>query len=90
MVFKAKNGPKRPELWFWPMPRTSMHPLKAVGRRSLPIFGSSGFEKILQARQGRCDVTKFHGKSNIPNDFDFFFIFAQWVRGPQLVLYKWV
>ena len=54
------------------------------------MFGSSGLLKFSQPRQGRCDVTEFDGKSDIPNDFEIFFIFAQWVSGPQLVPYKWV
>ena len=62
MVFKAKNGPKRPELWFWPMPRTSMHPLKVVGHRSLPIFGSYGFEKKFQPN--KAELTSPTSKGN--------------------------
>ena len=46
--------------------------------------------KDFAGKTRQSDVTKFHGKLDIPNDFETFFIFAQWVRGPQLVLYKWV
>ena len=46
--------------------------------------------KILLTKARQSDVTEFHGKSDIPNNFEIFFIFAQWVRGPQLVPYKWV
>ena len=46
--------------------------------------------KVFSTKARQSDVTEFHGKSDIPNDFEIFFIFAQWVRGPQLVPYKWV
>ena len=43
-----------------------MHPLKAVGHRSLAIFGSYGFENFFQPRQGRADVTNFQRKLDFP------------------------
>ena len=39
-----------------------------------------------QASQGK----EFYWKLDIPEDLKYIFIFAQWVWGPKLVLYRWV
>ena len=45
---------------------------------------------FFSTKVGQSDVTKFHRKSDIPMIWKGIFKFAQWVRGPKLVLYKWV
>ena len=47
----------------------------AVAARSLPIFGSYGFEKFFQPKQGRADVTNFQRKLDFPVILKFFLIF---------------
>ena len=44
--------------------------------------------KFLLTKGRQSDVTEFHRKSEIPMFWKGFFIFAQWIGGPKLVLYK--
>ena len=90
MAFKAKKGHKRTELWVWPLPKTSIELLRPVADQESAIIWDFQPFIVLLTKARQSNVTEFHQKSKIPNDFLIFFIFAQWVRGPQLVLYKWV
>ena len=82
MAFKAKNGHKWKHQWAWPLFQSSMKVLGLVAWRIFANFTILGF----QASQGK----EFYRKLDIPEDLKYIFIFAQWVWGPKLVLYRWV
>ena len=90
MVFKAKKGHKRTHNWVWPMPQTSMYHVRVVAHRESAIIGLFRPCTFFSTKVRQSDVTKFLRKSDIPMIWKGIFKFAQWVRGPKLVLYKWV
>ena len=90
MAFKAKKGHKRTELWVWPLPKTSIELVRPVADRESAIIGLFWPCTFFSTKVRQSDVTEFHQKSDILMIWKGIFKFAQWVRGPKLVLYKWV
>ena len=70
MAFKAKKGHKRTELWVWPLPKTSIELLRPVADRESAIIWDFWPFIVLLTKARQSDVTEFHGKLDIPNDFE--------------------
>ena len=90
MAFKAKNGRKWTHQWAWPLLQTSIEPLYPVASLISPNHRIPGFVKFSQPKQGRVTSQNFTENHIFPIILKNFFIFAQWVWGPQLVLYTWI
>ena len=88
MAFKAKKGHKRTELWVWPLPKTSIELVRPVADRESAIIWVFRPFIVLLTKARQSDVTEFHRKSQILMIWKGISKFAQWVRGPKLVLYK--
>ena len=83
MVFKAKNGSKWKHHWSWPFLHISIELLVPVAGR---ISANHRISEL--CRQAKARI--FTENWVFFEDPKCFFIFAQWVWGPKLVLYKWV
>ena len=67
-----------------------MHTVEAVADRESAIIGLFRPCTFFSTKVRQSDVTEFHQKLDILMIWKGFSKFAQWVRGPKLVLYKWV